>query len=169
MRVISHCLTVSNLPMHMKNPIKFCIAIALPLLAGGLGALFTTEAVQNWYPLLNKPFFSPPSWLFGPVWPLLYILMGIACYRVWTSTKKYTTAISIYWVQLFFNAIWSPLFFGLRSPILGLIDIVLMLLLIITTLITFYRIDKIAAYLLIPYLAWVSFATLLNASIWWLN
>ncbi len=169
MRVISHCLTVSNLPMHMKNPIKFCIAIALPLLAGGLGALFTTEAVQNWYPLLNKPFFSPPSWLFGPVWTLLYILMGIACYRVWTSTKKYTTAINIYWGQLFFNAIWSPLFFGLRSPILGLIDIVLMLLLIITTLITFYRIDKIAAYLLIPYLAWVSFATLLNASIWWLN
>lgn len=153
----------------MKSPIKLCISLALPLLAGGLGALFTNEAVQTWYPLLNKPFFSPPSWLFGPVWTLLYILMGIACYRIWTSTKNHQAAMTLYWVQLFFNAIWSPLFFGLRSPLLGLVDILIMLSLITWTLISFLRIDQKAGLLLTPYLAWVSFATTLNAAIWWLN
>lgn len=153
----------------MKSPLKLSIALALPLLAGGLGALFTNDAVQTWYPLLTKPFFSPPNWLFGPVWTLLYILMGIACYRVWTSAKNHRTAMTLYWVQLFFNAIWSPLFFGLRSPGLGLIDIFVMVILITWTMISFFRIDQKAGYLLIPYLGWVSFATALNTAIWWLN
>lgn len=153
----------------MKSPIKLSISLALPLLAGGLGALFTTDAVRTWYPLLTKPFFSPPNWLFGPVWTLLYILMGIACYRIWTSTKNHQSAMILYWVQLFFNAIWSPLFFGLRSPLLGLVDILIMVSLIAWTLISFLRIDQKAGLLLTPYLGWVSFATALNAAIWWLN
>ncbi len=153
----------------MKNPLKLVISLALPLLAGGLGALFTTDAIQNWYPLLTKPSFSPPNWLFGPVWTLLYILMGVACYRIWTQTKVPMAKMTLYWIQLGFNAIWSPLFFGLRSPLLGMIDIVLMLVLIAATLISFLRTDKVAGYLLIPYLAWVSFATVLNGAILWLN
>lgn len=155
--------------MNMKNPFKLVVSLAVPLLAGGLGALFTNDAIQNWYPLLTKPSFSPPNWLFGPVWTLLYILMGVACYRIWTQGKIPTAKMTLYWIQLAFNAIWSPLFFGLHSPLLGMIDIVIMLILIVSTLISFYRTDKVAGYLLMPYLAWVSFATVLNGAILWLN
>ncbi len=156
----------------MKNPIKFCIAIALPLLAGGLGALFTTEAVQNWYPLLNKPFFSPPSWLFGPVWTLLYTLMGISAYLVWRRLqfgKKSLPFWHVYWTQLGLNALWSILFFGLKQPGLAFFEIMAMWYFIIRSIQEGKKIDKWSAYLLYPYIAWVSFASLLNFAIWFLN
>ena len=153
----------------MKNPIKLLISLALPILAGGLGTIFTMDAVQNWYPTLIKPTFSPPTWLFGPVWTLLYILMGIACYRIWSKVKANHFPMTIFWSQLALNAIWSPLFFGLHSPLLGLIDIAILWLMIVITIISFWRIDKTASLLLWPYLAWVSFATTLNTAIYLLN
>lgn len=153
----------------MNSPSKLSLSLAFPILAGGLGTLFTTDAIRTWYPTLVKPFFSPPNWLFGPVWTLLYILMGIACYQVWTAQKEHKQALVIFAIQLALNAIWSPLFFGLHSPLLGLINISLLWIMIVWTMIAFGRIKKSAAYLLIPYIAWVSFATILNTTIVALN
>jgi tryptophan-rich sensory protein len=149
----------------MNRPTKLIISLALPLAAGLIGSLFTAPAIPTWYAELSKPFFGPPNWIFAPVWTTLYILMGIALYRVWA----YRGLVTLFVIHLVFNALWSILFFGLQSPLLGLFDILLLLGLIILMTIKFYRVDRLAAYLLVPYLAWVSFATLLNFSIWWLN
>lgn len=156
----------------MNRLIKFSIALALPLAAGLIGALFTTPAIPTWYATLIKPSFSPPNWLFGPVWMLLYVLMGIALYRIWIlreQSPQRRQAMVIFSIHLVVNALWSIIFFGLRSPLLGLIDIAILLCLIIVVTIKFYRLDRVAAYLLFPYLVWVAFATLLNFSIWQLN
>jgi tryptophan-rich sensory protein len=123
---------------------------------------------------LTKPFFSPPNWVFGPVWTLLFLLMGIALYIIWVIKEKKLLekrfyAISWFKIQFAFNVLWSYLFFGLRNPFLGFIGIIFLWLSIVITIIYFYKINKTAAYLMVPYLLWVSFASLLNFSIMILN
>jgi tryptophan-rich sensory protein len=156
----------------MNKFLKFVVSLGICLLAGGLGTIFTVSSIPTWYAALNKPVFSPPNYLFAPVWTILYILMGISLYLVWKKgikTKKSREAIYTFGVQLFLNAIWSPVFFGYKNIFLALIIIVLMLVFIIKTIVLFAKIDKKAAYLLYPYAAWVSFATILNFSVWILN
>ena len=139
----------------------------------GLAATpFTISAIPTWYQTLQKPTFSPPNWIFGPVWTILYFLMGVAAYLIWIKGLEkmaVKTALKFFLVQLLFNFLWSILFFGLHSPILALIDILILWILIVITVIKFYKISKTASYLLIPYLLWVSFATILNLSIVLLN
>lgn len=154
----------------MKNWLKLLISIILPQIAGGLGALVTISSVGSWYQTIEKPSFNPPSWIFGPTWTLLYIMMGVSLYLIWKSNHPFKKkALWLFGIQLFLNAIWSPVFFGLESPILGLIVIIPLWVMILVCIRAFFPIDKWASYLLIPYLLWVSFATVLNASIWYLN
>ncbi|MEM2121650.1 MAG: TspO/MBR family protein [Candidatus Woesearchaeota archaeon] len=136
--------------------------------------MFTSKSVNTWYPTLNKPFFNPPNYLFAPVWTTLFLLIGISFYFVWKKDfgKKRKTkflCLSIYFTQLFFNFLWSFLFFGLKNPLLAFVDIIFLWFLILTNIIVFYKINKISGYLLIPYLLWVSFATILNYYIIILN
>ncbi|MBC5836911.1 TspO/MBR family protein [Flavobacterium muglaense] len=144
-----------------------CVAI------GYLSGTVTRESIQVWYPTLVKPSFNPPNWVFAPVWSMLYIMMGVAAGLVWdrmdSDKEVVKKALVLFAVQLGLNALWSYLFFGLHNPMLALVEIVLLWLLIFETYSQFIKINKIAGYLLVPYLAWVSFATVLNASIWWLN
>lgn len=154
----------------MSNTLKLIISLALPQIAGGLGAFFTITSVQSWYQTINKPSFNPPSWIFGPMWTLLYILMGIACYLIWKGEHpQKKQLLTLYFAQLFLNALWSPSFFGMESPILGLVVIIPMWILILVCIIQFRKASKLASGLMVPYLLWVSFATVLNFSIWWLN
>lgn len=154
----------------MNNTLKLIISIILPQLIGGVGALVTISSVGSWYQTIDKPFFTPPSWVFGPAWTTLYLLMGIALFLIWKSdhpSKK--TALWLFGIQLVLNGIWSPAFFGLESPILGLVVIVPLWILIVVCIKVFFPIHKTASYLMVPYLLWVSFATALNAGIWYLN
>ncbi len=126
----------------------------------------------SWYDSLQKPFFTPPGWVFAPVWITLFTLMGIALYLIWesgTGRSEVKTALMLFGVQFALNVLWSFLFFGLRSPILGLIDIIILWVLIAATIRAFYGVKKSAAYLLIPYIAWVTVATALNGAIWLMN
>lgn len=155
-----------------KKIIQFITSILVCQMAGILGAIFTISAIPLWYNNINKPSFNPPSWVFGPVWTILYTMMGISFFLIWidkNEKKRKQTALIIFGIQLFLNAIWSPIFFGLRSPLLGLMVIILMWIFIILTIIKFFKISKTAAFLLIPYFFWVSFATILNFFIWQLN
>lgn len=152
----------------MKNIWKLIISMALPFLASAIGGLFTASSVSSWYITLIKPPFNPPSWVFGPVWTLLYLLMGVSLYLVWI--KKYDkNAFTFFGIQLVLNALWSVLFFGFRSPLLAFVEIIFLWIAILITLFYFYRINKISAYLLIPYILWVSFAAILNLAILVLN
>ena len=155
----------------MKNIFKLVISILIPLIIGFLGSFFTSSSVDSWYTTINKPSFNPPGWIFAPVWTTLYILIGLSFYLVWRGNfgMKRKKVISVYFFQLFFNLLWSVLFFGLKSPLLGLIDIIVLLIFIVVNTVIFYKISKTAGYLLIPYLLWVSFATILNVSIFILN
>jgi len=156
----------------MHNGFKLVIAIALPLAVGGLSGYATTGGVSTWYPTLAKPSFNPPAWVFGPVWTLLYIMMGVAAFLVWRqglTTEGARIALTVFAVQLALNGLWSILFFGMQTPGWALVEIVLLWLAIIATIGLFWRVTPAAGMLLLPYLAWVSFATVLNASLWWLN
>lgn len=140
--------------------------------AGLLGTLFTFSAIPTWYQGLDKPFFSPPNFLFGPVWTLLYTFIGISAYLVWRKyrfDKKSLPFWRVFTIQLILNSLWSIIFFGLKFTGLALIEIMVMWYYITRTIIAGYKLDSWSAYLLYPYLAWVSFATLLNFAIWWLN
>lgn len=148
-----------------KNLPKLIFSIGICLGAGILGSFFTVSSIPTWYATLNKPFFSPPNWIFAPVWTIIYILMGISLYLVWTKRK----VPSVFWVQLILNALWSITFFGIRNPALALVDIVALWIAIILTIKAFSKTSKLAANLLYPYLAWVSFATVLNLAIVLLN
>lgn len=152
--------------------IKFIISIFLPLFAGTIGSAFTFTGIDSWYSVLNKPGFNPPNWIFGPVWTTLYILMGISLYLIWSKglkDKYIKKSFKIFIIQLIFNSLWSVVFFGMQSPGLALFIIIVLWSLILTLIIRFYRINKLAAFLLIPYILWVSFASVLNYSIWTLN
>lgn len=156
----------------MSKVLKIATALVICLTAGALGAFFTTSAIPTWYAHLIKPFFSPPNYLFGPVWTFLYILMGVSAALIWikgTKDKKIRAALKIFAAQLALNAIWSPIFFGAKQLFLAFIVIILMWVFILKTIRAFAKINKTASYLLYPYLAWVSFATLLNFSVWILN
>lgn len=138
---------------------------------GVLGALVTNPRT-DWFINLNKPWFNPPSWLFGPVWTMLYTLMGISIYLIWKDgffTPERRTARAIFILQLVLNSGWSYVFFGMQEIGMALVLIIAIWLAIITTIIAFYRVHKIAALLFIPYLLWVTFASILNFSLWQLN
>ena len=141
--------------------------IALCEAAGLAGTAFTMSAIPEWYAFLDKPAFSPPNWLFGPVWTLLYFMMGVAAWLVWRRAGA--GALKVFWLQLALNALWTPLFFGLRSPLAGLVCIAALWLAIVWTMVVFWRVSRPAAALLLPYLAWVSFASMLNLGIYLLN
>ncbi len=163
--------------MKLNNTLKLIISIGVCELAGAIGSVFTVSAIPNWYAGLVKSPLSPPGWIFGPVWITLYALMGVAVFLIWrtldqgnSSTKlRIKTALIIFSVQLAVNAIWSIIFFGLKNPAWALVDIIALWILIMATIGVFAKISKSAAWLLAPYLAWVSFAVYLNYSIWRLN
>lgn len=143
------------------------------LVIGYLSGMVTRESITTWYPTLVKPIFNPPNWVFAPVWTILYIMMGVAGGIVWTKVEtdenNVKKAFKFFMIQLGLNALWSFLFFYLHNPLLALIEIVILQLFIFETYTQFKKINKIAGNLFIPYLAWVSFAMILNFSIWWLN
>jgi translocator protein len=154
----------------MSLSIKILIAVVACVLLGGLSGVATVSSIQTWYVTVNKPSWNPPNWLFGPVWTTLFVLMGIAFGLVWNSTNEdKEKAMFLFYIQFGLNMLWSMLFFYFRSPGIALIEIVLMLGFILLTTNAFKKIDPRAAYLLFPYIAWVSFATFLNFTIWRLN
>lgn len=155
----------------MSKIIKLTLCICIPLLIGGIGGFATIDEVKGWYLTLHKPSFNPPNYLFGPVWTSLYVLMGISFYLILTAENKkhIKKAWGIYGVQLLLNLTWSFLFFKFHWVGLAFIEVLMMWISILFMIIIFYRIDKKAAYLQIPYLIWVSFASLLNGAIWALN
>lgn len=142
--------------------------IILCLGVGVVSGVMTAGAMVDWYPSLNKPTFNPPSWIFAPVWTLLYIMMAVAAWRVWLAGPSSKPALNLFFIQLVLNFLWSIFFFGLHSPALALIDIIAMWIIIALTTRAFFKIARPAGWLLVPYLAWVSFAVVLNANIWWL-
>ncbi len=151
---------------------KLVAALIITQLAGVIGSVFTSSAIPVWYASLEKPWFTPPSWVFAPVWTTLYLLMGIALYLVWARGLDHpgvTSAIGAFSIQLVLNVLWSYLFFGLQSPLLGLVEILLLWVSIAATIILFYRVSRVAAVLLIPYIVWVTVATFLTYYIWILN
>jgi tryptophan-rich sensory protein len=150
----------------MNKYIKLLLAIIICEGAGLIGTIFTFNSVTTWYVTLNKPFFNPPSWIFGPVWTILYFLMGISLYLAW-GTKK--ISLKWFWIQLVLNSLWSILFFGLKNPPLAFLGIILLWVAIFMTIKSFRKKNKTASKLLIPYLGWVSFASILNLFIILLN
>jgi len=151
---------------------RLIAAVLLCQATGGLGAFATIRSVNTWYREIEKPSFTPPDWVFGPVWTVLYTLMGIAAGIISANDgdkRQRQVALSVFGVQLTFNALWSVFFFGRRSPIAALIDLILLGISLVSTIVLFFRISKLAALLLIPYLAWVIFAGALNGSVWWMN
>ena len=156
----------------MKNIFKLIASILMCQAAGIAGSFFTTKSVDTWYAGINKPVFTPPDWVFAPVWSILYILMGISLFLIWRKglgSGDAKSAFFIFIFQLLLNSLWSFAFFGLRSPLAGLIVILILWLAILWTIISFRKISLPAALLLIPYTIWVSFATLLNWAIFLLN
>jgi len=156
----------------MNKFLKYALSIVLCLSTGAVGTIFTVSAIPTWYTTLVKPSFSPPNWIFGPVWTTLYILMGISLATIWEKgikSGRFREAIYLFLAQLAINAVWSPVFFGAKNLFLALIIIIFMWIFIVKTILSFRKISKFAAYLLYPYIAWVSFASILNFSIWFLN
>ncbi|MFC1789664.1 TspO/MBR family protein [Patescibacteria group bacterium] len=179
----------------MKNIFKFIFSVLVCELAGAVGSFYTISSIPTWYASLEKPFFNPPNWIFAPVWIVLYFLMGIALYLAWKnnfspktfssesekktwnplSTKlwlgswKEENAVSIFTLQLILNIIWTVIFFGLKSPGLAFFIILMLWFAILYTIVNFYRISRSAAILFLPYLLWVTFASILNLAIWQLN
>ena len=155
----------------MKNSFVFLGFVAAVLSVEVLGGFFTSLGLGEWYSTLSKPQWTPPAWIFGPVWTLLYLLMALAIFLVWQRRDHplYKTALTLWWVQLFLNFIWSALFFALKSPWMGLIDLTLLTLTVIATMIVFSRISRVAGALMIPYVLWLLYALTLNAAIWFRN
>ncbi|MGL2965079.1 TspO/MBR family protein [Flavobacterium sp. XGLA_31] len=157
----------------MQKILRIATCVTTCLVVGYLSSLVTKESIATWYSTLIKPPFNPPNWIFAPVWTVLYILIGVSAGMIWNRLEDDEAAVKsafkLFIFQLALNALWSYLFFGLHNPLLALIEIVLLWLLIWETYTKFKTLDKKAAKLLLPYLGWVSFATILNASIWWLN
>lgn len=156
-----------------SKTLKLIISILICQSAGFFGSLFTTPKIATWYQGVTKPSFNPPNYLFGPVWTILFILMGISLYIIWTSKFKDRAykkeVIIIFAIQLILNILWSILFFGLESPMFAFFEIMILWISIFATIIGFYKISRIASLILIPYILWVSFASVLNFFIWKLN
>lgn len=165
---------------YKRNLLLLTISIAVPLIAGAVGSIFTSESVDTWFQTIEKPSFAPPNWLFGPVWTTLYVLMGVSLFLVWRATstatfhedrrsRKKIAAFIAFGTQLILNVLWSFLFFGLRSPQLAFAEIMILLISIVMTIVIFSKISKLAAVLMLPYAGWVTFASFLNLQIWLLN
>jgi len=157
---------------RLREVLRLVVSIVVCQLAGGLGAIFTTPAIPTWYASLEKPAFQPPNWLFFPVWTTLYTLMGIAAFLVWRKglgQRQVRVALGIFAIQLALNTAWTIIFFGLYSLFGAVIAIVFLWIAILINIVTFWRISKVAGALLIPYILWVSFAGILNYSVWMLN
>jgi len=156
----------------MKKAIRVLIFILICEGAGIIGSVFTMPSIPGWYAGLSKPPFNPPSWIFGPVWTILYAMMGLSAYLIYQSgigKKEVKRALAVFAVQLLLNTLWSIVFFGVHMIFAAVIVILLLWGMILVTIIVFHRISKAAAYLLIPYILWVSFATVLNISLYILN
>ena len=155
-----------------KKTTRILVAVAVCLFVGFLSSFATQSSISDWYVTLNKPSFNPPNWIFAPVWSTLYVLMGVAAGIVWSKGfyhKWVKTALYHFIFQLIFNVAWSIAFFGIRRPDYALLIIIILLILILLTIKWFRVVNKTAALLMIPYLLWVSFASILNYSIWQLN
>jgi translocator protein len=152
---------------------KLFISILIPLLVGGISGYFTSSGVEGWYATANKPWFNPPNWIFAPVWTVLYVMMGIALYLVWRtetiSSSVKQTAVILFVIQLTLNFFWSLIFFKMQQPGWAFAEIIVMWLAILFTILWFGKISSTAAWLLVPYICWVSFAAVLNYAIWKLN
>lgn len=156
----------------MRYVFKLIISIVACQCAGLIGSAFTTPAIPTWYAALEKPLFMPPNWLFAPVWITLYLLMGISASIVWRrglSDRRIRTALIAFLVQLVLNVLWSVVFFGLESPLYGIVVIVVLWIAIMVTIVKFFRVSTLAGALLLPYIGWVTFAATLNVSIFILN
>ncbi len=156
----------------MKKALHLTFAIVICQLAGIIGSVYTMSEIPAWYATLVKPDLNPPSWVFGPTWTTLYLLMGIAAFLVWNKgwgRKDVRIALGIFAVQLVLNTLWSIIFFGFHSPGGAFVELIALWLGILATIITFAKISKAAAWLLLPYIFWVSFAGYLNGMIWFLN
>jgi len=151
--------------------LKLVVSILLPIVVGAIAGMFTSAAVPEWYATLNRPSFNPPNWLFGPVWTTLYTLMGISLFLIWKQIagKERNIAIFVFFLQLALNFCWSFIFFYFNMIGLALIEIIMLWISIVIMLVLFFKIKPIAAYINIPYLLWVTFATILNASYYFLN
>jgi tryptophan-rich sensory protein len=158
--------------MNKNNIFKLVVSIVVSEFAGIVGSVFTTPSIPTWYAGIVKPAFNPPAWVFGPVWTTLFVLMGIAAFLIWKKgldRRDVKIALGIFLGQLVLNTLWSIIFFGLRSPGGALVEIAFLWLSILVTIIVFAKISRLAAWLLVPYILWVSFASYLNYSIWILN
>ena len=157
----------------MNKITRILVVVVTCLAIGYFSGMVTRSAIITWYPTLVKPSFNPPNWIFAPVWSMLYIMMGVAAGLVWNridnEKEAVKNALICFAVQLGLNALWSYLFFGLKNPLLAGVEIIVLWLMIYETYTKFAKINSIAGYLLLPYLLWVSFAMVLNGSIWWLN
>jgi tryptophan-rich sensory protein len=157
--------------MQKANPWFVLLGfVALCLAAGALGGWATSQAVVDWYPTLNKPSWNPPSWVFAPVWTTLYLMMAVSAWLVWrTQAPAVGPALKWFFIQLALNCLWSFLFFGIRSPGLAVVEIVFLWLALLMTIVSFWPLSRLAGILLLPYIAWVSFAAFLNYTVWSLN
>jgi len=157
----------------MNKITRILTVVVTCLCIGYFSGIITRESIEVWYPTLVKPSFNPPNWIFAPVWSTLYIMMGVAAGMVWnrieTDRINVRKGLRFFAIQLALNFLWSYLFFGLHNPLLALVELIVLWLMIFETYVVFRKVDKIAGMLLLPYLAWVSFAGILNAAIFWLN
>jgi benzodiazapine receptor len=161
-----------NIVMKPSIAIKFIICLAVTFTPAVIGSLFTRQAISDWYAYLNKPSFTPPDWLFGPVWTLLYLLMAVSAFLVWQkglANPLVKIALALYLLQLILNGLWTPLFFGAKLLLVAFCEIVVLWVAIVLTILAFARVSTPAAVLLLPYIVWTSFAAVLNFSIWLLN
>lgn len=158
--------------MKLRDIFKLIIAVLIVELAGVISSFFSTSSISNWYPTLVKPALNPPNWVFTPVWTTLYALMGVAAFLIWRHglrQRRTRVALTIFSAQLILNVIWFIIFFGFQNPFLAFIEIIVLWLAIVWTIFSFYKISRLAACLLMPYILWVSFVAYLNYSIWLLN
>ena len=157
---------------RVKDIAKLLISVLACQCAGFIGSIFTTPSIPIWYATLQKPLFTPPSWLFAPAWITLYLLMGISAFIIWrrgVDNRRVRGALIIFLIQLILNSLWSIVFFGLKSPLYGVVVIIVLWIAILFTILKFFKLSTVAGGLLLPYILWVSFAAVLNISIWVLN
>jgi tryptophan-rich sensory protein len=158
-------------PPERRSFVVLLAFVAVCLGVSSIGAAITYSSIDTWYPSLAKPAFTPPDWVFAPVWTALYLMMAVAAWRIWShgGRPEVNLALACFGVQLTLNLLWTVLFFGLRSPAAALVEIIVLLVAIGVTVIAFYRVDRVAGWLLVPYLAWTAFAAVLVHGIWRLN
>ena len=159
-------------PKALRSGILFIICITIPLIIGMIGSVFTASNIPTWYAALNKPVFTPPGWVFGPAWTILYILMGISLYLILQNgvdKPMVSQGVILFAVQLALNLLWSIVFFGMHAIFFAFVIIIMLFVVLVATMISFFRVSKPAGWLLITYLCWLGFASVLNATIWILN